>query len=77
MELLNRLESSGLTNRHSEDLGILATNDQRLIPIAYCGSLSCVRIRKTGQRSRKEVARNAKLCPDCGHALQWKVVRLS
>lgn len=60
----------GLTNTHSEDYGVVAHSEPAAQYRAYCESQSCAPM--GSRRVRKDVERDASLCPDCGRALFWK-----
>lgn len=62
-----QLRSYGVTE-HITSLSELAMDEPRKKIHAFCGSMQCSR---RGRFIKKEVRRNAFMCPDCGDALVW------
>ena len=72
------LESHGLTNKHTEDYGIVCTG-KRTEYSAYCDSSWCVGVEKAqlGHLALKKVIDETEKCPDCGRMLIYKRKRNS
>lgn len=70
------LEEIGLTNKGTEDIGVLATAPTKIKSLAaFCTSHKCCSEdgERITERMLKSVHKTTIFCPECRQALVWKL----